>query len=116
MQQVVVDANALLMPFELSVNIDHELRRLLGECEVIVPAPIIGELRRSGSRHARAAVSLAMRYKVMETEAMGDEAVIELAQRLGAYVLTNDRPLRIRLRRKGIRSIFLRSGKYLDLD
>lgn len=116
MQQVVLDANALLMPFEFSINIDYELQRLLGECEVIVPAPIIGELRRSRSKHSRAALALARKYKVSETKGMGDEAVLELAVRLGAYVLTNDQPLRARLRRRGIRTIFLRSGKYLDFD
>ncbi len=116
MQTVVLDTNALLMPFEISINLDAELRRLLGECEIFVPAPVIGELKRVGGRHAKAALALARKYRIYETNVQGDEGVIQTAMDLNAHVLTNDRELRSRLRKRGIRTIFLRSNKYLVSD
>jgi len=113
MQKVVLDTNALLMPFEVTINIDLELQRLLGSCEIYVPGPVIGELKRIESKHARAALSLASKYRIAETSRQGDEGIIQVATELDAYVLTNDRELRSRLRKLGIRTIFLRSGKYL---
>jgi len=116
MQKVVLDTNALLMPFEFTLNLDLELQRLVGNCEVYVPGPVIGELKRSRSKFARAALSLARKYRLAETGTQGDEGVIETARKLDAYVVTNDRALRARLIRLRIRTISLRSGRYLELD
>ena len=48
MPKVVLDTNALLLPFERSINIDAQLRSLLGQCDVYVPGPIVGELQKAG--------------------------------------------------------------------
>ena len=45
MQTVVLDTNALLMPFEIGINIDAEIRNILGEARIVVPGPLIGELK-----------------------------------------------------------------------
>lgn len=116
MPTVVLDTNALFLPFERSINLDAQLRSLLGECEVLVPGPIIGELKRSTSKHASAAISLAFRYRVEDTEATGDQAVIELASRHNAYVVTNDRVLIEKLRARRIKVILLRGGSHLGMD
>jgi rRNA-processing protein FCF1 len=116
MQTVVLDTNALLMPFEFSLNIDAELRRLLGDCDVYVPGPVIGELKRSRNKHASVALTLARKYKVAETSTQGDAGVIEVAQRLNAFVVTNDQVLRTKLRKQRIKTIYLRSGNHLALD
>jgi rRNA-processing protein FCF1 len=116
MQKVVLDTNALLMPFEFSLNIDHELKRILGQCEAYVPGPVIGELRRSKNKHAKAALALARKYKVFETPLQGDEGVIDAGTKLDAFVVTNDVLLRAKLRRRGLKVIFLRSSNHLELD
>ena len=41
MPRVVLDTNALLLPFERSFNIDAQLRSILGECQIFVPGPIV---------------------------------------------------------------------------
>ncbi len=116
MPKVVLDTNALLLPFERSINVDAQLRSLLGECQIFVPGPIVGELKRSASRHAPAALRLLSRYTIEDTAAVGDSAVIELAERLNAYVVTNDRILIGKLRQRRIRTILLRGGSHLALD
>lgn len=114
MQKVVLDTNALLMPFEHSLNIDLELQRLIGECEIHVPAPVIGELRRSKNKHAKAALDLARKYRIDLTDRQGDDAVVELASRLNAFVVTNDKYLISKLSARGIKVIVLRSRNHLD--
>lgn len=114
MQKVVLDTNALLMPFECSFNIDLELKRLIGDCEVHVPSPVIGELKRSRNKYAKAALELARKYKIDSTDQQGDDAVIELASKLNAFVVTNDKNLISKLSARGIKVIVLRSKNHLD--
>ena len=116
MKRVVLDTNALLMPFEFSINLDIELKSLLGDCEIFVPGPVIGELRRSKNKHAKAALALASKYKLHPMETQGDAGVIQSAKELDAYVVTNDFPMQKKLRQAGIHPIFLRSRNHLYLD
>jgi len=116
MQNVVLDTNALLMPFEFRLNLDLELKRHLGACQISVPGCVIGELHRSKNKHAQVALSLARKYPVAETGTQGDAGVIEVARRLNAFVVTNDVILRSKLRKLGIRTIYLRSGNHLTID
>ncbi|MEM2892054.1 MAG: twitching motility protein PilT [Thermoplasmata archaeon] len=113
---VVLDANGLLVPFQFKVNIDRELSRLFGDIPVFVPSSVLGELARSGDRRSQAALKLARRYKIVETELSGDEAVIDIASRRNAAVLTNDRELIRRLRELRIPVVRLRGEKYLVAD
>src|SRR2546425_10665100 len=41
---VLLDANALLMPFQFQVHLDAELRRVVGDVEVAVPTPPLAGL------------------------------------------------------------------------
>ena len=116
MRTVVLDTNALLMPFEVKLNLDLELRRLLGDVRVVVPGPMVGELKRCGAKHSKAALSLARKYEILQTESDGDEAIIELARALDAYVVTNDKELRSRLRAIKIPLVYLRSGTHAVLE
>jgi hypothetical protein len=116
MQTVVLDTNALLMPFEFKLNLDIELRRLLGEFQAFVPGCVIGELKRSHSKHASVALTLARKYPVAESPTQGDAGVIEVAKRLDAFVVTNDAHMRSKLREQRMKTIFLRSGNHLAID
>lgn len=116
MQRVLLDTNALLMPFEFSLNLDLELRSLLGDCDIYVPGPVIGELKRSKSKYARAALALASKYPIHNTSIQGDAGVIQAAKDLDALVVTNDAPMRKKLRQSGIKVIYLRSRSHLHID
>ncbi len=114
----VLDANALLMPFQFRLNLEAELRRLLGECEIVVPEPVLGELElhREGTREARAARQLAARYRAVAAEGRGDDAVIEVAQATKGVVVTNDAALLARLKTLRLPRITLRSRSHLVLE
>lgn len=115
MQTVVMDTNALLMPFEIGINIDAEIRGILGEARIVIPGPVIGELKHltGSNRFARPALALARSREIVQCDGHGDDAVIEAAQKLGGYILTNDKELRRRARTLRIPLLYLRSGTHL---
>ena len=106
---VVLDTNALMMPFEHRINIDLELERLLGSPVVYVPSCVGGELERLAKKHwaAKAALQLKKKYKVVFVEKLGDDGVIEAGKSLNAYVVTADRGLMYRLIKENIGVITL---------
>ncbi len=118
MPAVVLDSNALMMPFQFGLNLSAEIERLLGHCEMYVPAGVMSELRSLSKkeRAAKAGLKLAERFKIAATEASGDEAILEAASALGAVVVTNDAELLEKLKAMGIRRIRLRSKSHLVLE
>ncbi len=112
---VLLDANALLMPFQFRVHLDAELRRVLGDVEVAVPTPVLTELSvlAETDRDARSALRLAGNYSSIEGHGSADDALLELATTRQAIVVTNDQPLLERLRAAGIPRVFLRSRNHL---
>src|SRR5207244_6575346 len=74
---VLLDANALLMPFQFQVHLDAELRRVVGDVEVAVPTPVLAELDllADHDRNARAAARLAKNYRTIEGHGPADDAL-----------------------------------------
>ena len=113
---VILDANALLMPFQFKLNLDSELRRLFGEVSVFVPSSVLGELANSTDKNSKAALALARKYGIAETDLRGDDAVLDLAVKRDAVVVTNDKELISRLKARRLHAVRLRSRKYLVID
>ena len=120
MKAVVADANALIMPFKDSINIDSELARLLGTYEIVIPAPILGELEKlaGSNKWAKMALSLARTKRTIESGEAGDMAIIDVAVKLGgeAVILTNDRELIELARGRKLAVIRLMAGKRLGFE
>lgn len=112
---VLLDTNALLMPFQFRLNLEAELGRLLGQVEIAVPAPVLAELEAlsDADRHARSAARLALRYRTIEAHGSADDALLELGGNLEAVVVTNDAVLRERLRAARVPVVYLRSRSHL---
>ncbi|HYS99658.1 MAG TPA: twitching motility protein PilT [Thermoplasmata archaeon] len=112
---VLLDANALLMPFQFQVHLDAELRRVVGDADVAVPTPVLAELSilAKTDRDARSARRLADKYRAIEGHGSADDALLDLATAERAIVVTNDQPLLERLRTAGIPRVFLRSRNHL---
>lgn len=113
---VLLDANALLTPFQFRLNLEAELRRLLGDVDIAVPIPVLRELEilAERDRAARSALRLARKYRTMEATGSADDALLDLAQAQRAVVVTLDQPLLDRLRTLGIPRVFLRSRNHFD--
>jgi rRNA-processing protein FCF1 len=114
---VLLDTSALLLPFEQGLDLDGEVERALGACRVAVPEAALGELRALArdSPDAKAALKLAERYEVVPTEGRGDDAILALAVRERAVVVTADRELMARLAEEGVRVLRPRERHRLEL-
>ncbi len=112
MTTVLLDANALVMPFQFGINLDTELERMLGNPEVFVPSSVMEELKVLGRRDA---LQLAARYTVIQVNKRRDDGILEAAEKTGGAVVTNDKKLIDRLRKKNVPVISLRSKSHLEL-
>ena len=112
------------MLFELSIDIENELKRLLGLYRLIVPEPIKNELEilaKKGignqKRIAKPSLQLIKKYEIMkiDSDLKGDDAVLYLAKKLNGYVVSNDKGLRKRLKDQSIQTICLHGKNQLIL-
>ncbi len=110
---VVLDANALMMPFEYHLNLDLEIKKILGDVHIFVPSCILGELERLSRRRweAKAALQLAEKYDIINVEKLGDKGVLEAAKKLNAYVVTNDRALVKILKKEGLKVLSMKQNR-----
>jgi len=117
MERIIVDTNALFIPFQLKIRIEDELERLFGKVEIIVPESVINELYNLSKTNtiARAALKYAMKFRVVKNEGSGDRAIVNLAIKTGYPVLTNDKRLKRILKAHGIRVIETRGMKRLEV-
>ncbi len=115
---VLLDANALLMPFQFRLNLEAELRRLLGDVDIAVPTPVLEELRllATHDRDAKAGERLAAKYRAIDGHGAADDALLGLGAELHAVVVTNDQPLLDRLKASGVARAYLRSRSHLVLE
>jgi rRNA-processing protein FCF1 len=114
---VLVDANALLLPFTSHFRLEEEIYGQVDGARILVPSSVLGELERvadRGNANARAAREFARRFPVVLTEIPGDDALVDLGRRLSAWVLTGDRALRSRLLEAGVPVLFPRGKSHLD--
>ncbi len=117
MNYVIADTNSLIAPFKRKFNIDAELGRILGDYSILVPEPIIGELKKLAATniHARGGLKLALTREIRKTRKPGDDSVLELARKVKGIVMTNDAELIARARKSKLRVIRLREGCRLEM-
>jgi rRNA-processing protein FCF1 len=121
---VILDSSAVMMLFEFSIDLEKELKRLLGAYNILIPTQIVKELQllsenETGKKgmKAKASLKLIENYEIVNVDAKnGDDSILELAKKSNGVVVTNDRDLRIRLKELSIPVIFLRAKKKLALD
>ena len=124
MRVVVLDTNALMMPYEFGINFEKELNRLLGVCRIIVPSAVIKEMEilaeKEGSRGRAAQLGLNIvkkrGFRLMETDKDGDDGVMDVAIKMDGAILTNDKELKKKARNQGLAVIYLRGANKLEIE
>jgi rRNA-processing protein FCF1 len=120
---VILDSSAVLMLFEFSIDLEDELTRLIGKHRIILPSPIVEELRflseqgkGKQKQNSKAALELIKRYEIVDEQGSGDDSALLSAQRLNGIVITNDRELRKRVKAASLQTIYLRGKNRLALE
>ena len=122
--KVVLDTNFLIDLFRFKLGFDQVEDALCGNCEFFMVSQSVAELRRVAdvSAHVGASFVDSGRIGVVKagraTEKSADEAIVELAGKLApdAAVATNDAKLRKRIKALGVRTIYLRARKRLEVS
>ncbi|MCI4323841.1 MAG: hypothetical protein L3K03_07495 [Thermoplasmata archaeon] len=102
---VLLDTNALFLPFRERFPLEAELTRVVPGSEVRVPAPVRREIARlvaAGRPGAAVAAEFAGRFPSVPGPGEGDVAILGIARRLRAAVVTADAGFRDRLLAAGI--------------
>ncbi len=120
--KVIVDTNGLMVQAQFGVDVLDELGRL-GYDECIVPSAVVDELhvlrqKVKGADKVAVAVAMALAKRCKGVDAPGnaDDVIVGLAKMLDADVFTNDAALRKRLKKEGIKTVFMRSKHKLETD
>ncbi|MGI0130698.1 MAG: hypothetical protein ACREDE_00540 [Thermoplasmata archaeon] len=115
---MLLDTNALFLPIRTGFPLELEIARTVPGARVVVAASGLRELDRLVDRAtpgASGARALASRFAVAPTRAEGDDAVLAVALRERAIVVTADRALQLRLRARGISVLAPRDRHRLEL-
>ncbi|NOZ81059.1 MAG: PIN domain-containing protein [DPANN group archaeon] len=117
---VLLDTNFLMAIFQLGLDVFEELRRLMDEpYTVAIVDKTISELEMLAQGNQKQALPARMalrlikerRIEILPTkEGHTDDLLVSLARAEDAYVATNDKGLKQRLRRV----IFIRQKRYLQ--
>ena len=126
MKRVLLDTNFLLLPVQFKLDIFSLIPEVLEDkVEFFVVSNVIEELKqlaKSKGKDGRASnvtLSLLKTRKVEVIKTGGkscDDALTKVAKDKGMIVATNDKELRKRLKSMGVKTIYLRSKKYLEVD
>jgi len=124
MRAVVLDTNALMIPYQSGINIEKEITRLLGICRIIVPSSVVEEMERLANedggtgRAAKLGLSIIKKrgFRIMETENKGDDGVLETALKMESAIVTNDKELQKRAKEMNLPIIYPRGENRLEMD
>ena len=121
---VILDTSAIIMCFEFSIDLEAELRRILGAFDIVVPSSVVSELEflsKNGKgikkSKAKASLKLIEKYETVEVDENNtDDSLVNLAKDKEFVVVTNDKELRKRLKEVFVPVVFLRSKKKLMIE
>ncbi|MEA2055048.1 MAG: twitching motility protein PilT [Candidatus Thermoplasmatota archaeon] len=124
MRTVILDTNALMIPYQSGINIEREIIRLLGICRIIVPSSVVEEMERLANedgktgRAAKLGLNIIKKrgFRLMETKSKGDDGVIETALKMDGAIVTNDKELRKRAKEMNLPIIYPRGENRLELE
>jgi rRNA-processing protein FCF1 len=124
--KILVDSNALFVPFQFKIDIFEELKTLLNRnFELVLLFPIHEELELIANKdspkmrkQASSALKLAEKCTLYECGFAGspDDAIVKMAREWNCIVFTNDRELRKRLRNINVPVIYVRQKSRLGID
>lgn len=118
--RVILDANFLVDLARFKIGFE-ELEALLTKPYTFVTLKkVIGEIEKINDKHSKVALRMLemMKVEIVEIKEMNvDNAILVLAEKDPAHniVATNDAELRKKLKNAGVKTIYLRARKHLEI-
>lgn len=114
-----------MIPFQFNIDILDELEKALPSYKLITPAFVVNELeglKKSAKGKDRVLAGLALKLTTMDNIEIKDihrkegEPADDALLRVSKILATNDLELRRRARKKGIKVVYLRQKRYVEVD
>jgi len=123
--KVILDTNFLVDIVRFKVDLGSIGELLPGRYKLLIPEAVEKELKKMKSKNAKAAIKLAKLrdLKIIKNHASvrgADNMIVSLAESMQdkkskIAVATNDAELRKRLKALGVKTIYLRARKHLEI-
>jgi uncharacterized protein len=124
--RVLLDTNFLLIPFQNRIDIFEEIERLIeGKVKFVILSQTLQELRSMKGRellNARAMLDFigkqSGKFEIINLQGKADDLIMKVAVEEpgeGFYVATMDKFLRDKLKKAGIKTIFVRGKGHLEI-
>lgn len=123
MAMVFLDSNFCTLPFQRRIDVVESIKSLIPNVEILVPDFIISELEKISVKEKTARMALKFIDENEDIDVFWtglnpkniDSALLSLGEEHKAVIATNDKKLRVRLKKNGIKSVFLRQNSVLSL-
>jgi len=120
--QVLIDSSVLIAGPQYKIDVLKQLKVLIeGEKEFITLSTVKRELERLSEKdsvrglNARIALKTLSFLKVVEVEEGSvDDSIVEYAEKNKCIVCTDDRELKRRLKKAGVKTVIIKGRKKLD--
>lgn len=121
--RILIDTNFFIDLLRFKISLDEISTLVLEKCDLFTLDAIIDELNKISnkknrdSQYARLALDMIKnrQIEILKSEGEADKAILKLATRK-TVVATNDRELRKMLKRRGAKTIYIKSRKHLGID
>jgi uncharacterized protein len=114
---VLLDTNAVLLPFARHFPLEAEIERLVGPSRIEIPYSVVRELEALAARGVRGAqpsLEWTRRFPRRATRGHGDDALVQAARPSRDWVVTADRELQQRLTARGVSTLIPRDRHRLE--
>ena len=115
MKGVVFDTSFIVNCIKNKVDFLMDIKIEIGNFDIIIPSPVISELKFLSKKNINAKIGLELLekkgYTLIESEEPADLAITEIALKNQYFVASTDWAVRRRSSRKGLNLITLRQGK-----
>jgi hypothetical protein len=115
---VLLDTNALTLPYQFKIDLVGEIRKLVPDAQLVTLSQVVGELKHISDRAAgKFALEIINKegIRVVESTGPADAALLRYASENGAALCTNDIALKKACKEKGVRVIFMRKKRILEM-
>jgi len=120
---VILDTSSIMMIFEFKIDLEDQLKDLLGSYKIYIPNSVKDELikhlkygKEKKKKLAKPSLKYIEKYEILPSEGIADDDVIILALKYKGFIVTNDREIRKKAKNKSLKTIYLRSKKRLAIE
>lgn len=117
---VLIDTNALLIPLQFKLDIYEKMRDLMPKVSFTTLRSCVNELKKKKPRLSELALNMGLinGLRVIETVLKAksvDDEILSYSIKNKSFVFTQDKALRKKLLKHGLRVIIMRQKKYLEV-